>query len=130
MVRAATTKNAPITKRGSTIRCPPPVIARAARDLEDALRGLLEESQIFTVELRELEGVALFSCFCIIGECGRVLVHKVVEDDLEALVLRAHEGLVLEEASHFGEERQVAAAVARVVLGLHRRVARAVWVWS
>ena len=52
------------------------LLARAARDLEDALGGLLEESQIFTVELRELEGVALFSCFCIIGECGRVLVHS------------------------------------------------------
>ena len=66
----------------------------------------------------------------VVREGRRVLVDEVVKHDLEALVLRAHEGLVLEEARDFGEERQVAAAVARVVLGLHRRGARAVWVGS
>ena len=50
------------------------------------------------MELRELEGVALGPREGVVGEGARMLRDKIVEDDLEALVLGAHEGLVLEVA--------------------------------
>ena len=91
---------------------------RAAADLEHALRRLLEEPEVFLVEFRELEGVALGPREGVVGEGARMLRDKIVEDDLEALVLGAHEGLVLEVARDLRQEGRVGLGLA--LLGLHR----------